>query len=71
MRSCLLLSVTACLINLGAARAGETLYNGIVLPDEWPPKIAKLTREPMTVPYLEHRPAVVPIDGGFSAFSGV
>jgi hypothetical protein len=50
------------------ANAGETLYNGIVLPDEWPPRIAELTREPMSVPYLEHRPAVVPMDVGRQLF---
>ncbi len=48
--------------------AGETLYNGIVLPDEWPPKIDKLTNEPMPVPYLENRPEVVPIDVGRQLF---
>lgn len=48
--------------------AGEVLYNGIVLPDEWPPQIKKLTREPMPVPYLDKRPAVVPIDIGRQLF---
>lgn len=48
--------------------AGETLYNGIVLPDEWPPKLARLDREPMPVPYLENRPKVVPIDVGRQLF---
>ncbi|HSW47189.1 MAG TPA: hypothetical protein VLM89_16620, partial [Phycisphaerae bacterium] len=52
----------------GSVLAGETLYNGIVLPDEWPPKIAELTREPMPVPYLENRPEVVPIDIGRQLF---
>ena len=50
------------------AHAGETLYNGIVLPDEWPPKISELTREPMPVPYLNNRPDVVPIDVGRQLF---
>jgi hypothetical protein len=31
--------------------AGETLYNGIVLPDVWPPRVERLTGEPMPVPY--------------------
>ena len=31
-----------------SARAAETLYNGIVLPAEWPPRAAKLTREPLS-----------------------
>ncbi len=51
-----------------SATAGETLYNGIVLPDAWPPKIEQLTREPMPVPYLERRPEVVPIDVGRQLF---
>ncbi|MEP0842322.1 MAG: hypothetical protein HRF43_06385, partial [Phycisphaerae bacterium] len=50
------------------ATAGPPLYNGIVLPDEWPPRIEKLTREPMAVPYLQNRPEVVPIDVGRQLF---
>ena len=50
------------------ATAGETLYNGIELPDEWPPQKDKLTREVMEVPYLENPPAVVPIDVGRQLF---
>lgn len=50
------------------APAGEKLYNGIVLPEEWPPRIAELSREPMRVPYLEQRPDVVPIDVGRQLF---
>lgn len=49
---------------VATAPAGETLCNGIELPDDWPPKIEKLTREPMPVPYLEHPLAVIPIDVG-------
>jgi len=50
------------------ADAGARLYNGIVLPDEWPPRIRELSREPMPVPYLEKRPDVVPIDVGRQLF---
>jgi len=47
----------------------EKLYNGIVLPDEWPPKnINPYSRQPMNVPYLEHPPAVIPIDLGRQLF---
>ena len=53
---------------LPTAHAGETLYNGIVLTDEWPPKIPELSREPMPVPYLDNRPEVVPIDVGRQLF---
>ncbi|MBN2133456.1 MAG: hypothetical protein JW741_28410, partial [Sedimentisphaerales bacterium] len=51
-------------VSVVPSMAAEILYNGIELPDPWPPRIAKLTREPMPVPYLENRPAVVPIDVG-------
>ena len=51
-----------------SAQAGETLYNGIVLPDQWPPQIEKLTREPMRVPYLESPPEIIVIDVGRQLF---
>jgi hypothetical protein len=44
------------------------LYNGIVLPDQWPPKSPKLTRELMPVPYLKNIPDVIPIDVGRQLF---
>ena len=48
---------------------GERLYNGIVLPEEWPPQmIDPRNTAPMRVPYLESRPAVVPIDVGRQLF---
>jgi len=64
-----LILVSVVLLALAApAHAGETLYNGIELPDQWPPKYEKITREPMPVPYLENRPAVIPIDVGRQLF---
>jgi hypothetical protein len=33
-----------------------------------PPKIEKLTRKPMSVPCLKHRPEFVPIDVGWQLF---
>lgn len=48
--------------------AGETLYNGIVLPDSWPPNVEQLTREPMHVPYLDDPPDIIPIDVGRQLF---
>lgn len=48
---------------------GERLYNGIVLPEEWPPQtIHPHDTAPMPVPYLTWRPAVVPIDVGRQLF---
>ena len=52
----------------GMARAGERLYNGIELPEQWPPKREKLTRNPMPVPYLKSIPKVIPIDVGRQLF---
>ena len=52
----------------GPADAGEVLYNGIELPETWPPRRDKLTREPMPVPYLRNPPAVIPIDVGRQLF---
>jgi len=48
--------------------AGETLYNGIILPDSWPPEIKQLTLEPMRVPYLENPPDIITIDVGRQLF---
>jgi len=48
--------------------AGETLYNGIELPDQWPPNYGVLKREPMPVPYLDSPPEVINIDVGRQLF---
>ncbi|MBN2293373.1 MAG: hypothetical protein JXM70_13170, partial [Pirellulales bacterium] len=50
-------------------QADETvLYNGIRLPDKWPPDIRHYSREPMPVPYLKKPPKVIPIDVGRQLF---
>jgi len=52
-----------------AGNAGERLYNGIVLPKEWPPRtVDPKDTSPMAAPYLENRPAHVPIDVGRQLF---
>jgi len=55
---------------LGATGSmAETLHNGIVLPDPWPPTVGELTRAPLaTPPYLISPPAVIPIDVGRQLF---
>ena len=45
-------------------QVGEPLYNGIRLPARWPPRIERLSRQPMRVPYLEQPPEVILIDVG-------
>ncbi|MEA3365644.1 MAG: hypothetical protein U9Q79_08390, partial [Candidatus Hydrogenedentes bacterium] len=48
---------------------GELLYNGIRLPETWPPRnVRPDDNDPMPVPYLEHPPAVIPIDVGRQLF---
>ncbi len=57
--------LAALLLASTSARSGETLYNGIVLPDVWPPAAPEMkVGEPMPVPYLKQRPEVVPVDVG-------
>ena len=46
------------------AVVSETLYNGIELPDDWPPKAEYFSLTPMPVPYLSRPPEVIPIDSG-------
>ena len=49
--------------------SGERLYNGIVLPEEWPPQDVDMkSDDPMPVPYLDHPPAVISIDAGRQLF---
>ena len=46
-----------------------TLYNGIEIPESWPPRTGDAASfQPMRVPYLEAPPAAVPIDLGRQLF---
>ena len=52
-----------------AQNTGEVLYNGIRLPSDWPPHTQNpKSLEPMAVPCLDERPAVIPIDVGRQLF---
>ena len=57
---------------VNAAAPGEVLYNGIVLPREWPPRLAdfptSVEKDPIIPPYLASPPAVIPIDVGRQLF---
>jgi hypothetical protein len=47
----------------------ERLYNGIELPEVWPPRhLERASDAPMPVPYLADPPAVIPIDVGRQLF---
>ena len=52
----------------GAQPAGDTLYNGIVRARPWPPRRARLLREPVRPPYLASPPDVINIDVGRQLF---
>jgi hypothetical protein len=51
-----------------AATANETLYNGIVLRQPWPPSRKYPLGHPMVPPYLADPPRVIPIDLGRQLF---
>src|SRR5262249_35062092 len=50
----------------------ETLYNGILLPSPWPPRLSRfpvsVETDPVTPPYLLSPPDVIPIDVGRQLF---
>lgn len=47
----------------------EILYNGITLPETWPPQnVADSSPDPISVPYLANPPAVIPINLGRQLF---
>jgi len=54
------------------AEPDATLHNGIVLPREWPPRLAdfptSVEKDPITPPYLVAPPEVIPIDVGRQLF---
>lgn len=55
-------------INL-ADSSDRVLYNGIRLPDVWPPQTQDpMDVSPMQVPYLENSPKIIPIDIGRQLF---
>jgi predicted neuraminidase len=57
------------LANKATGPKPEKLYNGIQLPDVWPPRFRDPASDaPMPVPYLAHPPKVIPIDIGRQLF---
>lgn len=53
---------------VGAGREEQVLDNGIRLPSPWPPRLTGFTPEPMSPPYLDAPPDVIPIDTGRQLF---
>lgn len=49
--------------------SARILYNGIVLPQQWPPRYEEpAERMQMPVPYLETKPSVIPVNTGRQLF---
>lgn len=56
-------------VNKATGPKPEKLYNGIELPDQWPPRfLDPASAAPMEVPYLQKPPKVIPIDVGRQLF---
>ena len=66
--------VASCIVMAGFSSvssldADTILYNGIQLPDQWPPRTGNPNSlEPMVVPYLINPPQVIPINVGRQLF---
>ena len=53
----------------GDSPAGKhVLYNGIELPEPWPPRAEDFPNDPQRPPYLASPPEVIPIDVGRQLF---
>jgi hypothetical protein len=52
-----------------AVKSGQVLYNGIRIPDTWPPAgMDPDSYEPMPVPWINSPPSVIPVDLGRQLF---
>ncbi len=56
------------LVDKMPSAGGEVLYNGIVLPQEWPPPLKEWPKDPQAPFYLKNPPKVIPIDVGRQLF---
>lgn len=69
IQSLCVLGVVGCCGDPTAAGSDRVLYNGIELPDVWPPRYEEPTAAgEMPVPYLKTKPAVIPVNVGRQLF---
>lgn len=55
--------------NSSEEKESNSLPNGIVLPDQWPPRVADDgVRREMSLPYIENKPAAIPVNLGRQLF---
>ena len=66
----LLMTISAAMVGLVAMANAEVLYNGITLPEKWPPRIDPNSRASQRAPYLDPKniPSAIPIDVGRQLF---
>ncbi|MEG0011106.1 MAG: hypothetical protein RR706_02950 [Muribaculaceae bacterium] len=58
-----------CCNNIGYSQDKNTLYNGINLPQQWPPRYEEpKVAGDMPVPYLKNKPSVIPVNVGRQLF---
>lgn len=67
-RRCIAFGMMLAIAGWAGAARGETLHNGIELPEPWPPRPAELPDRLQTPPYLVTPPRVIPIDVGRQLF---
>ena len=63
------LTVASCTVNTTDKKLSNVLYNGIELPEQWPPRYEEPTEAGvMPVPYLDKKPGVININTGRQLF---
>ena len=65
----LILILAGCYTNNDNINNKKLLYNGIILPEQWPPRYDEPDEpEEMPVPYLANKPEIIPINIGRQLF---
>ncbi len=61
--------ITLIICTAACLSMAQTLHNGIMLPEQWPPQYPIPTvRKEMPVPYLERKPDIIPVNTGRQLF---
>ena len=65
----IIVSTTLLVISISGMAQNKVLHNGIVYPQQWPPRYEEPSvAQDMAVPYLEKKPAVIPVNVGRQLF---
>lgn len=69
MTTCFIGVALAAIAGGEASSGGEVLYNGIRLPQQWPPRYEEPVKAAeMPVPYLVDKPSIIPVNVGRQLF---